>query len=216
MIAKLLKKEFSLAMHPTVPVMMLLSSMILIPNYPYSVAFFYLTLSLFFTCLLGRENNDVVYSLTLPVTKRDVVKARFLFTVLLELLNILLAVPFIFLNNTLYSAGNEAGMDASLVIIADGFIIFGLFNLIFFSSYYKNVSKVGISFVKASVVTFLYITAETVCCFAVPYVRDVLDTPGTVNLTDKLVVLGIALVFFLVITFTTYKRSVKAFIAQDL
>ena len=44
----LIKKEFKLALHPTVPLFWLLSAMLIIPNYPYYVAFFYTTLGLFF------------------------------------------------------------------------------------------------------------------------------------------------------------------------
>ena len=78
---KLIKKEFGLAMHPIVPMMLLLSVMVLIPNYPYIVIFFYVSMAIFFTCLSGRENNDVVYSLNLPIAKKNIVKARFAFAV---------------------------------------------------------------------------------------------------------------------------------------
>ena len=54
MLTKLLKKEFALSMHPTVPLMLLLAGMVLIPSYPYSVIFFYSMVSIFFTCMLGR------------------------------------------------------------------------------------------------------------------------------------------------------------------
>ena len=52
--SNLLKKEFSLSMHPVTPLMLMLSSMALIPNYPYTVMFFYMTLAVFFTCMMGR------------------------------------------------------------------------------------------------------------------------------------------------------------------
>lgn len=77
--SKLIKKEFLLSMHPITPLMLLLSVMVLIPNYPYAVMFFYMTLAVFFTCMMGRENQDVIYSLTLPVAKSDIVKARISF-----------------------------------------------------------------------------------------------------------------------------------------
>lgn len=75
-VIKLIKKDFRLAMHPTVPLMLLTAAMVTIPNYPYTVSFFYVTLSIFFTCLLGRENRDIAFSLCLPVAKRDIVTAR--------------------------------------------------------------------------------------------------------------------------------------------
>ena len=150
--SKLLKKEFLLSMHPITPLMLALSAMVMIPNYPYAVMFFYMTLAVFFTCMIGRENHDVIYTMTLPVAKSDIVKARIFFVVILELLQMLLLVPFSLLRQSVNSMGNEAGMDANIVLFAEGFLLFGIFNLLFFYSYYKNVDKVGISFVKASIV----------------------------------------------------------------
>lgn len=45
--SKLLKKEFLLSMHPITPLMLALSAMVMIPNYPYAVMFFYMTLAAF-------------------------------------------------------------------------------------------------------------------------------------------------------------------------
>ena len=80
----MLNKELRLALHPTVPLFWLLGAMLLIPNYPYYVIFFYTLLGIFFVCLSGRENNDIAYTLTLPVRKRDVVAARMGLAVLIE------------------------------------------------------------------------------------------------------------------------------------
>ena len=47
----LLYKQLKLVCHPMTPVFCLFGVMVLIPNYPYSVTFFYVTLGLFFTFL---------------------------------------------------------------------------------------------------------------------------------------------------------------------
>ena len=94
MTSRLLKKEFVLAMHPTVPLFLAMAAMVLIPNYPFTVIFFYMTLGIFFTCLQGRENNDVFYSVSLPVEKRDIVKARLLFACIVETAQIVLVSFF--------------------------------------------------------------------------------------------------------------------------
>lgn len=49
----LLQKELRLALHPTAPLFLCLSAMLLIPNYPYCVVFFYTSLAVFFICLTG-------------------------------------------------------------------------------------------------------------------------------------------------------------------
>ena len=55
----LLRKELRLAVHPTSWIFLGLSLMLLIPSYPYYVAFFYTGLGIFFTCLSARENQDI-------------------------------------------------------------------------------------------------------------------------------------------------------------
>ena len=213
---KLLKKEFLLCMHPVTPLMLLLSSMALIPNYPYTVMFFYLTLAVFFTCMLGRENHDVIYTMTLPVAKKEIVKARICFVVILELLQMLLLIPFAVLRQKLIPAGNEAGMDANLVLFAEGFLLFGIFNLLFFKSYYKNTEKVGKSFVIATVVFFVLVTADVICTHAIPLVRDRLDTPDPQFLGYKLAALAIGAAAYFAMTVLVCRISIKNFEKQDV
>ncbi len=213
---KLLKKEFLLSMHPITPLMILLSTMVLIPNYPYAVMFFYMTLAIFFTCMMGRENHDVIYTMTLPVAKGDIVKARITFVVILEMLQILLLIPLTMLRQYLNPAGNQAGIDANIVLLAEGFLLFGIFNLIFFGSYYKNVDKVGISFVKATIAFFLLVVLEVISTHAVPFVRDCLDTPNSQYLGYKLVTLGIGVALYVILTLWVCQISIRNFDKQDL
>ncbi len=99
---KLLKKEVLLALHPTAGVMLALSAMVLIPSYPYTVIFFYTTLALFFMCMTGRENNDIGYTVLLPVEKGDIVRGRICFAVVLQLVQLLLVGGFSLLRGSLY------------------------------------------------------------------------------------------------------------------
>lgn len=214
--SKLLKKEFLLSMHPITPLMLLLSTMVMIPNYPYTVMFFYMTLAVFFTCMMGRENQDVIYTMTLPVAKRDIVKARISFVAILEMLQMLLMVPFSILRQNVNPMGNEAGMDANMALIAEGFLLFGIFNLMFFHSYYKNVDKVGVSFVKATIVFFVLVVVDVVATHAVPFVRDYLDTPDPEYLMYKLIALAVGVVMYLVMTIWVCHVSIKNFEKQDL
>lgn len=90
---QLLYKEFKLALHPTAVIFLALSAMLLIPNYPYYVTFFYTCLGVFFICLNGRENRDIYYSMLLPIRKRQIVKARFLMVAALQLAQAVLGRP---------------------------------------------------------------------------------------------------------------------------
>lgn len=212
----LLKKELALSMHPTAPMFLALSAMLLIPNYPYYVVFFYTGLAVFFTCLNGRENNDVVFTLTLPVSKRDAVRARFAFTVLLEAAQIAAAVPFAILRRAMPLPGNAVGMDANVALFGLSLVLLGIFNLSFYSIYYRNVDHVGKAFVSASVWMFVFIAAAETCDHTVPFFRDRLDTPDPGFLPEKLAVLAAGLAIFALLTAAAYRKSVRNFEALDL
>lgn len=212
----LLKKELTLALHPTAPLFLMLSAMLLIPNYPYLVAFFYTGLAVFFMCLNGRENNDIPFTMLLPVAKRDIVRARFTVVVGLELLQILLAVPFAFLRQTIMAEGNSAGMDANMALFGCALILYGGFNLVFFDVYYNDVNKVGKAFLLSSVWVFVWIGIVEACVFVVPFVRDRLDTTGGQYLMEKLLVLAAGAVIYAVCTALAYRRAVESFEKLDI
>ena len=94
---ELLNKELKLVLHPTNILFIPLAFMLFIPNYPYLVIMFYTCLGVFFMCQFGRENNDVFFTMMLPVEKRKTVLARIISVSLLELLEIAVCVPIAFL-----------------------------------------------------------------------------------------------------------------------
>ena len=107
-------------------------------------------------------------------------------------------------------------MDANIALFAEGFLLFGVFNLIFFHSYYRNVDKVGISFVKASVVFFVLVVVDVIETHAVPFVRDCLDTPDPQFIGYKLAALAIGIVLYILMTVQVCRISVRNFEVQDL
>ena len=161
---ELLYKEWKLAIHPTNLLFLGLSVMLLIPNYPYYVTFFYTMLGVFFLCLSGRENNDIPFTLSLPVRKRDIVRARIAIVTALQLLQVLLAVPFAVLRQNTGLPGNQAGMDANIAFFGLAFLLLGIANFLFFTRYYKDPNQVGKAFVLTSVVVMAYILAAESCC----------------------------------------------------
>jgi len=213
---KLLKKEFRLCLHPTGILMLFLSALILIPNYPYAVSFFYVTLSLFFICLSSRENHDLAFTASLPVSRGEMVKGRVLMACCLEGLDLLLCGGMVALKSLMGYTPNQAGMDANLALIGEGLLVFGLFNLIFFPAWYKNVNKVGVPFLLASGAVFLYITAAIIATYALPFVRDRLDTQDFLFLPEKLGFLGLSLVLFIAATLGGTALAIRRFERLDL
>ena len=214
--AELLKKEFVLFTHPTSWMFLTFGAMMLIPGYPMYVPFFWVTLGLFYACLSARENNDLYYTLLLPVRKRDAVRARGLYFALMELLQVLVCIPFAILRHALKIGPNNAGMDVNLALFGLVFILLGLFNVCFLPRLYKNPAAVGKPFLIVTVFVFLYILAAEACCFAVPFFRDVLDTPDPQHLGAKLAVLVIGVVVFVLLTLLGVRRAEEIFEKVDL
>lgn len=212
----LLIKEARLAVHPTTFIFLSLACLLLIPNYPYFVTYFYMCLGVFFICLTGRENHDIEYTALLPVRKRDLVRARILFVACLEILQIVVALPFVLLRTALIPLPNEVGLDANIVLMGLGFVFFALFNIVFFPLYYKDVKKVGKPFALATIVTTLFMVLVEIGVHAIPYMRDIWDTRDPLHFGDKIWVLVIGIVIFAVGTAGAEYRSTANFEKIDL
>lgn len=212
----LVYKEFRLAAHPTNCIFLSFAFMLLIPNYPYLVSFFYTTLGIFFMCLSSRENHDLEYSLNLPVRKRDLVGARILTVCIFELLTIVATIPFAVLRCTILNvSANQAGLMPSLAFYGIAFLYFGIFNLSFFTAYYKSPEKIGRHFALSSALGLLIVAIDVVLAHA-PVVKDVFLTTDDSHLAAKLVILFAGIIFGAGLTALSYKNGAKSFEKYDL
>ena len=213
---KLLKKEFILFTHPTSWMFLAFGAMMLIPGYPMYVPFFWVTLGLFYACLSARENNDLYYTLLLPVRKRDTVRARGLYFALMELLQLLACVPFAILRCVLKIGPNNAGMDVNLALFGLALALMGFFNLLFLPRLYRNPAAIGKPFLVVTVWVFVYILVAEACCFVVPFFRDTLDTPDPQYLGVKLLVLLCGAAAFVLLTGLGVREAERIFEKVDL
>lgn len=185
----LLYKQFRLVCHPMTLIFCLFGIMVLIPNYPYTVIFFYVMLGLFFTFLNIREQKDIYYSALLPVPKRDTVKAGCAFVVIIEVLSLVVLIPCSLLAVHLQPGkDNLVGLDPNLALLAAGFLLYAVFNAVFLSSFYANGYKVGVAFVKAVIPTTLaMIVLEALPHFPALGWLDDLDAATQVRLLPVLI-----------------------------
>ncbi len=212
---KLLMKEWKLCMHPTGYIMLLGSALILVPGYPYGVSCFYMALAIYFICLTARENHDASYTLMLPASRADAVKARILLSMALEVTELLLMGVFVLLKNAIGNMPNPAGLDAGLALIGEGMILFAIFNLIFFPLYYRDINKPGKAFMVGSAALFAMIVAEIIATYTVPFFQ-LLDTPDPQNMSDKALFTLAGLALFLSGTAKSIQLSTKRFEEADL
>ncbi len=212
----LLYKEFRLALHPTSILFTALSSLLLVPSYPYFIIFFYTCLGIFFLFLSGRENKDVFYTMLLPVQKSDLVRARVLTAVLLELLQVAAAVLFMLIRRALPYGNNDAGMNPTAAWFGFAFVLLGVFNFIFFKAHYKNVSKVGVPFLWGCVAFTASMLAIEAAVHAVPFFKMALNSFDPAFLPCRLIVLGCGMLLYALLTLAGTNQSVKRFCATDL
>ena len=178
----LLKKEFSLSLHPTSFFYPLFAAFVFIPDYPYEVAFFFCTLSVFLTVIM-----------------------QFVTLLLLNLFVVIkCAVPAL-------STPNVSGLDANIALNGIGLLIFGVFNIVFFIPYFTHPTKIGIPFLISSILTFVIIGSSVTLATAVPAYQTYIDTPDHSYVGYKLIVVAVGLIVYIVLTLLAVKISCKRF-----
>ena len=211
----LLYKQFRLVCHPMTLIFCLFGIMVLIPNYPYTVIFFYVMLGLFFTFLNIREQKDIYYSALLPVPKRDTVKAGCAFVVIIQVLSLVVLIPCSLLAAHLQPGkDNLVGLDPNAALLTAGFLLYAVFNGVFLPSFYANGYKVGIAFLKAVIPTTLAMGAlEALPHFPALTWLDDLDAATQVRLLPYFVA---AVLLYGIGTVLTFRRAAAQYEKVDL
>ena len=124
----MLRKEMCLSASVLSYIFLAAAVMTLIPGYPILCGAFFITLGIFQSFQSAREANDIVYSALLPVAKSDVVKGKFMFSVLIELLGFLvvrevLRVSFIILCFSKHDVLNSLLLLWNFIFLFKSFII---------------------------------------------------------------------------------------------
>ena len=219
----LLYKEFRLAMHPICYVFVLLMPlMILIPSYPVAVGFIYVLTCypiLFLGANKGQQSNDLLYSTLLPVRKRDIVMARIMTVIILQvasmvLMSCLLPIALLIQSSIQSSGGTVVanpglGLNGYVSVLGIALVGFAIADLIYFSIYYKN----GKSIVMSTLFTILgFVVYLGIFTIAIPYI------PGCEGYTNLLCnsglgvqfgVLGGAIIISGLLHFLVYKIASK-------
>ena len=215
----LLYKEFKLAMHLICYVFICaFPFLILIPSYPVAVGFIYLLSAypiLFLGANKGRQSNDLLFSTLLPVRKKDIVLARIITVLSMQLIYILIMSALFPLALYLQKLINKPdaipglSLNGYVSILAIAIIGFGIADVIFFLNYYKN----GRSILLPTIMTILgFVLYLAVFSIIIPYIpgcewyKDILCNRGV---GIQFAFLGGALVISFLLHLLTYKVSSK-------
>ena len=209
-------KEWKLAMSPVPFFFLALSGLLLIPNYPYYVTFFYNSLGIFLFFQSCRENRDVYYMMLLPVTKREMVRARVRTVMDLQLLQVLACIPFLFIRAQYGQLKNEVGIEANTAFLGLSFVLMGAFNAVFLPMHYKNGYDLGKPFVISSIVLFVAIVLLEALDHIVPYLKTVCESYTPADLVRQLPVLLGGMAVYALEVLLAYRKSAARFEKVDL
>jgi len=172
----LLYKELKLAMHPICYIFIFLFPfMILIPSYPLAVGFIYVLSAypiLFLGANKGQQSNDLLYSVLLPIRKKDIVLARMMTVTLMQLVYIAVMTALyplaLWINQSGEKISNPGlGLEGFVSVLGIAIIGFAIADLIYFSIYYKH----GKSIVMSTLLTLLgFIVYLSIFTILIPYI----------------------------------------------
>ncbi|SEQ08957.1 ABC-2 family transporter protein [Lachnospiraceae bacterium RM5] len=216
--SNILRKEIKLSAHILSFLFIGFGVMFLLPGYPVLCGAFFICLGIFQSFQNTREANDILFSILLPISKKDIVKGKFLFVCFIEMCGITVMFIATLLRMTLLSDSKvylkNALMNANLFALGMAFLIFGCFNLIFVRGFFKTAYKFGKPFISFIVANFLLIAlAESMHYF--PHMKS-LNAFGFEHLGLQICLLFSGILLYLLLTFIAMKQSFVDFEKIDL
>lgn len=214
---KLFYKEMKLSANPLTYWFIAFSAMTMIPSYPILVGSFFICLGIFHTYQQIREYDDVTYTVMLPVKKRDIVTAKYLFVLFIELTAFILCtlltiIRMKILGTAVPYATNQL-MNANMAYLGYTMIVFAVFNSIFLAGFFKTTYKIGKPFFIFCVVSFIIIIMGEIL-HHIPDLES-LNNPSNLSM-PQVVIFAIGIVVFMLCTWLSYQKAVKDFEGIDL
>lgn len=211
----LLYKDLKLGVSPVFYVLPLLTgALMLIPGWVYFIVMMYFC---FITApnMLGnfRSSNDLQMSILMPVKKKDLVKARVLTIVILEVLHILIGIIYALINFRLYKDWYFIFLRPNVAYFGFVLLILGVFNLVLLPIYYRSGYKYGFPVLLGNGICLLLATGIELLNVFQPKVRAWMD--GAYSNVQFGVLLG-GIVLFAIMTIIAYYRAKTNFEQVDV
>ena len=197
----ILLKELTLSASPLPYLFILFGLMFFVPGYPVLCGAFFVCLGIFQGFQAAREANDIIYSALLPIAKRDVVRGKYAFVLLIEAAALVLMAVVMVLRMTVFAQ-------------APVYLNNALMNWIFVGGFFKTAYKFARPFVVYIVVAFTVILiAESL--HHVPGLV-VLNAFGTDHLAMQMLLLCAGLCCGILMTVLACRKACLRFERIDL
>ena len=214
----LLKKEMRLSAQLLTYLFIGFAFMTMLPGYPILCSVFFINLGIFQSFQSAREANDIVFSALLPVAKRDVVRGKYQFSVMIELCGFALMAILTLVRMTALSDAavyrQNALMNANPFFLGCALVIFGVFNLIFLGGFFRTAYSLGKPFITYIIVNFILIgIAEALHHFPG---MDALNAFGFDHIGLQLSTLLAGAILYILLTVMSYNKACENFERIDL
>ena len=125
------------------------------------------------------------------------------------------AVVFALIKSGLHMQESTWSMDTNAAFFGFGFMMYGIFNLVFFPMFYKTASKIAVPTIVALILGVGFVALVEIGVQAVPALR-VLDGMGGDNLIYQIFVLAVGILVFAALNMVSYRLSAKRFEKIDV
>lgn len=209
----LLLKELKLGVSPFFYMMPFLTgALMLIPSWLYFLVLLYFCFITIPNMHAGyKSQNDLIFTNMLPVTKKDIVKAKVSVIVILELMHIIIAMLYGIISVNLYPNLIYLFFKPSFGFWGLCFVMIAIFNIIFISMYYKTAYKYGAASIVSITAAILFAGGAEWLGTQNSFVSDLFKGNGTDQLGTHLFILITGIVIFAICTFIAYRIAIKRF-----
>ena len=179
---------------------------------------FFICFGVFHSFQHAREANDTLYTVLLPVRKRDFVRAKYAFTCMIQLIGFILCAALTAVRMTVLSTAQpyvaNALMNATPLFLAFALLILTAFNVLFVGGLFRTGYKIGMPFLAFGIATLVLITAAEI----LPHLPglEFFRVPSGERLGLQSGILTAAAVVYALLTFLACRRAEQRFERIDL
>lgn len=195
----------------------LFGALMLIPGWIYFVVplyFCWITIPNVFNQF--KVQNDLMFTSVMPVSKRDMVKARVTVIVGLELLHIVTAAVFGSISMILYPDVTYLFFPPNMGFWGLNLVMLAIFNLIFIPMFYKTAYKFGWALLAAVVAAMLFAGIAQWLGIQSPVVNEIFYGTEAQQVTLQAFILIAGIVIFAAFSMIAYRLAAKRFLRVEI
>ncbi|MWV42659.1 hypothetical protein GRF59_03380 [Paenibacillus sp. HJL G12] len=214
----LVLKDLKLGVNPMFFVLpLIMGALMLVPGWLYFLVplyFCWITIPNMFGQY--RAQNDLLFTSMMPVTKKDMVKARLSVIVILEILHLVIAMIYGLITIRLYPHLTYYFFAPHMGFWGLCFVMLGIFNLFFIPMYYKTAYKFGGAATASITAAMLFGGVAQWIGIQSSFVSNIFNGTGAHNTALQISILTAGMVIFVAFTMISYRLAVKRFLKVEI